>query len=237
MEQITKKKKRVSYLIGIAVVSFIIYNTALFSLAGFSSHTATFWISYVFQLLTFVAIIVAISFLENKKLRMNDWLFRLPLIKHSVIYACVELVISILFMTFSRGIRTGIALAVQIVILGIYLIFALSCFVAKEMVTEVRENVAERNTYIKLLRLDAEMVMRTAGDNQVKKAFEKLAEKIRYSDPISSEKLADIEGELEYCIKVALDAAKRNDSDQCMMCYDKAVLLLAERNEKCKIFK
>lgn len=237
MEENTIKTNRLKYLIGIAITVLIVYNIALFGIAGFIGHTATFWISYVFQLLTFVAIIIALALLENKNLRLHDWLFRLPLIKHSVIYAFCELIVSVTFMIVSHKLFWGIALAVQIILLGIYLVFALSCLVAKEMVTEVNNNINIHNTNIKLLRLDAEMVARTTHDEVVKEAFTKLAEQIRYSDPMGSDKLAELENELSICVKSAFDAVKRNDSKQSMEYYNRAVLLLVERNEKCKIYK
>lgn len=231
------ESKRVTFSIGIAITVFIVYNTALFCIAGFSNHTATFWVSYFFQIISFLAVILAFALLENTKLRLHDWLFRMPLIKHSMIYAVSELILSVVLMILSHTVSWGVALAIQIILLGIYAIFAQSCLIAKEIVTEVNHDVKVQSTYIKLLRLDAEMVVRNTEDSGVKQAFTKLAEQIRYSDPIGCDAVKDLESELSVCIKSALAAAKNNDSEQCMTHYKQAVLLLEERNEKCKIFK
>lgn len=140
-------------------------------------------------------------------------------------------------MSFSNSISAGVVLAVQIIILGIYAIFALSCLLAKETVEEVNINIKEHTSYIKLLRVDAEMVAQNANDITTKEAFTKLAEQIKYSDPMSSEELTIIESELKTCIQSALEAVKRNDYEESMQCCRQAELLLAERNEKCKIYK
>jgi hypothetical protein len=55
------------------------------------------------------------------------------------------------------------------------------------------------------------MVARNANDITTKEAFTKLAEQIKYSDPMSSEELTVIESELKTCIQSALEAVKRND--------------------------
>lgn len=229
--------KRIRILLCMVAIIFIVYNVVVFSIAGFLNHTATFWVSYAFMMVTFAAVISAIALLENKTLRMRDWLFRLPLIKHSVIFAICEVITSTIMMIFSTIIPVGVALAIQIVMLGIYAVFALSCLIAKEMITEVNDNVKRYTSFIKLLRIDAEMVARTSTDNATRDAFLALAEQIKYSDPISSEELADIENELKACIHTAMEAVKVNDYEQSMVCYNRAVLLLAERNEKCKIYK
>ena len=218
-------------------VIFAVYNIAAFGIAGFNDYNATFWISYVFVLIAFAVITVAIALLEHKYMKMRDWLFRLPLIKQSVIFATLELIVSILFMSLSEKIEAGIALAVQIVVLGVYAIFAISCIIAKDMILEVGNHIKDRTTYIKLLKLDAETVARITSDTQVKKAFTELAEKIRFSDNMGCDEVADIETELSECIKEALSSAKNNDTEQCLKCYERAVLLLEERNDKCKIFK
>jgi hypothetical protein len=51
-------------------------------------------------------------------------------------------------MSFPNSISAGVALAVQIILLGIYAIFALSCLLAKETVEEVNINIKEHTSYI-----------------------------------------------------------------------------------------
>ena len=71
----------------------------------------------------------------------------------------------------------------------------------------------------------------TEQDADTKKALEQLAEKIRFSDPMSHEQLAELEN------KIFIDIASlKNTSDKTAL-ISEITLLLNERNKKCKILK
>lgn len=229
--------KRIKYLLLLVGILILAYNISLFCLVGVAGHNAVFWITYSFLHISFAAILLSVILLESHTMRLVDWLFRLPLIKHSIIFVTVEFVVSVLFMFLSKSILTGVAVAVHIVILSIYLVFSISCMAAKNVITAVNQTVAANTAFIKSLRLDTDLAVQYAEEGEQKKSFEKLASEIRYSDPVSSAELAEIEGELGAVVKAALQAVRNKETEASLMYCSKASEILRERNMRCKLNK
>ena len=68
-------------------------------------------------------------------------------------------------------------------------------------------------------------------------AIKALAEELRYSDPVSSEAIADAEADLSAAIDALQQAVVEGDSAAIAQLCRKASLLLAERNRLCKLNK
>ena len=75
------------------------------------------------------------------------------------------------------------------------------------------------------------MVAEREPDSAVKQKILKLAEKVRYSDPISSDEPSELEKKISDKVK------ELNTVDDKLAVVDEINLLLLERNKKCKIYK
>lgn len=178
--------KTIKY-IAIYAIAFITYNLSLFALCGFGGHGTTFWISYVFMLIAFFDVAVVTSMLGATTTLPKDWLFGYPIVRHMTIYVASELFLSIAFMiSDTYKMNWSIALVAQMLLFAIHLIFIISCFLAKEIVEDIQEKVKVETTDFRLLQIDVEMIAKKATDEETKQAFKKLAEKIRYSDPMKN---------------------------------------------------
>ena len=85
--------------------------------------------------------------------------------------------------------------------------------------------------YIKSLQVDVEMLADAEQDTDTKKALEQLAEKIRFSDPMSSEQLSALESSIAFKVDALKIAANK------MELISELNSLLIERNKKCKLLK
>lgn len=232
--EITKKGKM---LAAILAICFIAYNVILFVICGFSGHTAVFWISWVFMLIAFSSIAVSGGLLGKRGMLLRDWLFGYPIIKHSFIYIIAETLASTAFIIFEEDIPFGWAFAAQFLFLCVYAVFAVSGFLAKETIDEVRTNVADKTRFLKLLRVDAEMLVNKCDDPELKGKLQKLSEDIRFSDPMSSETIFELEREITNVVyQCGVELENGNINNAAELC-DKASLLLEERNRKCKALK
>ena len=203
-------------LICMGAIALLAYNVAVFGIGGFVNHGVAFWISYIFMLVACTAMAVSIILLEKSRIKMRDWLFKWPLIKHSAIYAVAELIVSTVFMLFDKKVGSGAAFVVQFVVLCIYLIFALSCFLAKEIITSVNEQVKDSMQYMKTLQIEIDSIVNEVSDPDVKSAFMKLADIVRYSDPESSEELKMIEEEISLGVQAAKSCIRNGESQQAL---------------------
>ena len=226
--------KRGIYSAILTAIVFILYHCVLFLLAGFTGHTSTFWLSYACILLSFLAILVSTLLMGNQTLRLRDWLFSWPLIKHSILFLVTEVVVSSIFMVLEDQVHFAIALAVQLIVVGVYAVFAVSCLSAQEAVTEIHEKIRSSTTFMLSLRLKADQL---AGRAPQLQALQQLAEELRYSDPVSNPALAAMERELGLCIAQIEEMLNARCAAQAQPLCQQALLLLQQRNDYCKSMK
>lgn len=230
----SKKGKMIAAILAIA---FIAYNVTLFAVCGFTGHTPVFWMSWVFMLVAFAAMTVSGVILGKRGLFLRDWLFGFPIIKHSTVYIMAELLVSCIFIILEDSIRPGLAFGLQFLLLCIYGICAVSCFLSKEMIDDVHTKVSDKTRFIKLLSIDAEMLVEKCSDPETKEECRKLAESVRYSDPMSSEALFELEKDLTLTVSQCDKAIEEKDFAAAKEFCAKAMLQLDERNKKCKALK
>lgn len=229
-------KKR-TLLAVIGVISFVVYNLLVFTIGGFVGHTAVFWLSYAFVILGFGVVAASFWLLGESGMEMKDWLFGLPVVRHCVHYCVAEILVSVLLMIFERAADIRFAVAVQIILLAIYLVFAIACYISKMAVSEVHEKVAAKTQYLQLLRADAELNVVKCMDPETKAACQKLAEEIRYSDPVSHASLQELEQKLQETVRAIGGALEQSNNALAQHLCQQASLQLAERNLKTKALK
>lgn len=229
--------KKSKMLAAILAIAFVAYNVILFVLCGFSDHTDIFWMSWIFMMVAFAAMTGAGVVLGQKGMFLRDWLFGYPIVKHSTVYIIVEFCVSTLFIILEEVIEWGWAFAVQFLILCCYGICAVSCFLAKETIEDVHNKISDKTRFIKLLRADTEMLIEKCDDAQTKEECRKLAEAIRYSDPMSNEALFELEKDLAFTVSECDKAISEKNYYLAKELCAKAMLQLVERNKKCKALK
>ena len=232
--EFTNKSKMMASILAIC---FIGYNVLLFVIFGIEDHEGIFWLSWFFMILAFAAMTFSGVVLGKNGMLMRDWLFGYPIVKHSTIYIIAELIASTLFIILEETVSFALAFGVQFLFLCCYGVCAISCFLAKSTIEDVRNKVAQKTEFMKLLRVDAEMLVEKCQDPQLKAELQQLAEAIRFSDPMSSDALADIEREISFAVSECSRALDIGTLDKAGELCRRANFLLIERNKKCKVLK
>ena len=124
-----------------------------------------------------------------------------------------------------------IAIVVCALILGISAICLIGTETGREEINRVEEKVEKKVFYIKSLQVDIELLASAEIDADTKAALTKLAEKIRFSDPMSNEVLAELEAEITAKVKELKTAENKAGI---ITVLDS---LIAERNKKAKLLK
>lgn len=217
------------------IIGLITYNAALFVIAGFSHGTA-FYTSYVFMLLAFASIIFAAVMMKKRGMGMKDILLGYPLIKHCTIYFIAELIVSVIFMLLDAKVGFAAPFAVQLIMLCVHLMFALSCLIARDKIEEMRTQVNDSTLFISMLKVDADALVLRAKEREVKEAYKKLSEEIRFSDPVSSSPLFPTEQEISAKMAAARECIA-TDADKALALCAEMSALLKIRNEMCKTVK
>ncbi len=232
-----KLNKQTSIALIIGGICLTLYNVVLFVIAGFALHTATFWISYGAMMVAAIACGIALLFFTKKDKTMCDWFLGFPIFKHSVIYIILEFITSTTFILLDWRVHWAIPFVIQVIFFTVYVILVLSCLFTKTIINDIEKNVKTKTTFIRLLQTDAAMLAEMCNDPVAKKEFALLAEEIRYSDPMSNEILASLEGQIQHYITDAKFLLGDNDIEGALKSCSRARLLLKERNMKCKVLK
>lgn len=145
-------------------------------------------------------------------------------------YLAVQIIVLIVFLSIPT-LPIWSAVISCAVIAGVSAVCMIASDVGRSEIERVSAKVQEKTFYIKQLRADVELLVGTETDAAIKSALTQLAEKIRYSDPMSDEQLTNIENQITEKIaelKTSTDKAK---------IIDVLHSLLDERNRKIEILK
>lgn len=221
-----------------AGIGFITYNIILFIICGFSDHGASFWISYAFMLVALATFAVSALAIKTNDTLPKGWLLNYPVLKHCTIYAIAELAVSTLFIGLDYAdCHWAIALVAQLVLFAVFAVIIISNFSAKQMINEVHLETSVKASKMKLLQTEVEAIVRSAATPEVATAYTKLAEQIRFSDPMSSDALNGLDSQIELAIGQAKTFVSMNNVEASLNICKTISDMIIDRNTKCKILK
>ena len=220
------KKKGLAY--AVLVIAFALFNVIAFFIP--TEKTATFWIAYAFNAIAFLFQIVIWKLAFKGTDTIKSKFLGIPLLSVGFRYLVIQVIAFAVFMIFPT-LPTWIPVVVCSVILGGSAICLIGTETGREEINRVEEKVKRKVFYIKSLQVDVEMLAETESDPTIKAELTKLAEKIRFSDPVSSDALAEIESEIVNKIK-EIEASKDK-----LAIIAVTTALVEERNKKAKILK
>ena len=220
-----KKKGMVYAVLGIA---FVLFNVIAFAIP--TEKTATFWIAYGFTAIAFLLQIGIWHWAYNDEDTIKSKFLGIPLISVGFRYLAIQIIAFAIFMIFPT-IPTWVPIVLCSLILGVSAICLIGAEIGSKEINRVEGKVEKKVFYIKSLQVDVELIAESETDPEVKAELLQLAEKIRFSDPMSNEILAEIEKEISDRIK----ELKLSENKKPIITTINA--LLSERNKKTKILK
>ena len=206
---------------------------ALVSIIAFAvptSKTATFWIAYVFTAAAFAAQIGIWKTALGKEETLKSKFLGFPVVHIGIVYAAIQVIAFAVFM-FVPTLPAWSAIVVCSVIASVSAVCMISADAGRNEIERVEAKVQKNVFYIRELQADIELLADNESDAAVKTALTQLAEKIRYSDPMSNEQLADLEN------KISTKVAELKTASSKLEIITELNSLLDERNKKCKILK
>lgn len=226
-----------SYLIVWFALVFVFSVVALASPVwmGEGAYPVSFWIGFVLIEIAFVCQLgcayIALQAENAKKMFYNISLLRTS-------YA--GLIASFIFggvCMLIPAVPGWIGAIVCAIVLAGNVIAVVKATTAIELVNEVDDQVKEKTQFIKLLTVDAQVLSGRAQSDDAKAACKKVYEAIRFSDPVSCDALSGTENEIKEKFDLFAGAVKANDDLTVAAAANELLLLLEERNKKCKVLK
>lgn len=192
--------------------------------------TGTFWIAYIFTAVAFASQIVIWNKIFGRDNTLRSKFLGLPVIHISIVYLIIQIIAFAIF-TAMPLLPTWSAVVGCAVILGTSAVCMIAADTGRDEIERVEAKVQKKAFYIKALQVDVEMLADEESDPAIKTALNQLAEKIRFSDPMSCDELSELEEQIAHKMGT-LKAA-----DNKLLIIKELDSLLTERNKKCKILK
>ena len=121
--------------------------------------------------------------------------------------------------------------------LGFSAISVLKAKAAADIVDEIDRKIKVQTFFIKSLTMDMESLMPRAQSEEIKTELRKVYETIRYSDPMSSDALTNIEAQITLKLDSLPKSVESGDIEGVRAKVDELMILLNDRNKKCKLLK
>lgn len=215
----------------VVVVVFAVYNLIAFAVPFV--HTEVFWISYGFTVAAFIVTAAAMYIAFVSKGDARSRFYRFPIARVGVIYGIVQVVASLIIMAIAWLLPWWI----PTIVYAIFFALAVIGLVATEAVVDHIETLDTKlkkdTTLMRSLQSKVSQLAAQSDSGEIKA----LAEEFRYSDPVSSEAIADAETELAVAVSELQAAFVDGDNEAIRQLCRKATQLLAERNRLCKLHK
>lgn len=209
-------------------ILFVLVSVIAFAVP--STKSAAFWISYAFTVIAFAAQIVVWKSTLGRTKSLKSKILGFPVIHIGIVYLVAQIIALAIFLAIPI-LPIWSAVAACVVIAGVSAICMITSDVGRSEIERVSAKVQEKTFYIKQLQAEVELLTDAETDTATKAALAQLTEKICYSDPMSNERIEN----LEERITAKIDELKTSE--------DKAEIinelnsLLNERNKKIKILK
>ena len=231
-------KKRFSFYVASWAVLLVLFNVIAFVSPGwiwFEKYGAAFWVGYAFITATFLGQL-ACAWFALKEESATKLFYKLSLITTSYTGLIVTFVIGGLCMLISP-LPYWVGIIACSIVLAANILAVIKAAAAIEEVQKIDEKVKAQTAFIKMLAVDAESLMSRAKSETVKAECKKVYEAIRYSDPMSNNALASIEGAITIKFSNLSAVVTSDDFDVVVECANELMILIGERNKKCKLLK
>lgn len=214
---------------GYVILGILFALVSIISFAVPTAKTATFWVAYVFTAAAFAAQIIIWRTALGKEALKSKFI-GFPIVHIGIVYAIIQVIAFAVFL-FAPTLPTWSAIVVCSIIAGISAVCMISSDAGCDEIERVEAKVQKKVFYIRELQADIELLADSETNADIKTALTQLAEKIRFSDPMSNEQLADLEN------KISIKAAELKTTTSKLEIATVLHSLLDERNKKCKILK
>lgn len=202
---------------------------------GFNKFGGSFWAGYVVIMLAFLGQL-ACAYMAFRAENTKKFFYNLPLITVSYTGLILTLVLGGLCMAVP-DLPNWLGALVGAVVLAFTTVAVIKASAAADIVESVDKKVAEKMAFLRMATADAEVILASAKSEETKAACKKVYEALRYSDPMSNEALSVTEAKITVKLDELKAAAAADDAEKVKTAAKELVLLIKERNTKCKALK
>ena len=228
------KKNFKSYAI-VWAIGLVIFNLCAFLIPSETRFTPSFWLGYGFITLAFV-LHLGTAFFGFKEESKEKFFLNVSTISISFTTLICTAIVGAITMAVP-GIPEWLGSILCFACFGIGIAATLFAKTAGDIVAKKDEKIKVQTFFIKALTVDADTLVSQAKTPEIKVELTKVYEAIRYSDPMSNDALAGVESQITLKFNELQDAVAENDSTKVQTISNDLLILIKDRNSKCKLLK
>lgn len=213
------------------LITFITPN----EIAGVSKFSGGFWVGYVFVTIALIGQLVC-AYFAFKEEKLEKFFYSVSLITVSYSATVLSTIVGAICMAVPF-IPTWIGAVICVLILAFSAVSVLKAKAAVDIVGEIDDKIKVQTFFIKSLTVDAETLLARAKSEAVKTELKKVYEAVRYSDPMSNDALAGVESQITLKFDALSKAAEADNAEDTANSAAEIIILLNDRNKKCKLVK
>ena len=183
------------------------------------------WISYTFFV---ISIIVEGALIKYKDSDIETKILSIPLWYIGGIYVLIQTIVLFTCVLFF-DISGWISAIFSIVFLGIVASSLIAFDFALKQIQGTNRKISEKVNYINEIRIELELLQDKVSGKNNKNVIASLCRKVRFSDPMSSEKLSTLEKEILDLVKEISDMDEKTMPTK----LDEISRKIDERNKRC----
>ena len=215
---------------GYVILGILFSLVSIIAFAVPTVKTATFWIAYVFTTAAFAAQIGLWKTALGKEETLESIFLGFPVVRIGIVYAVIQVITFAVFM-FVPTLPAWSAIVVCSIIAGVSAVCMISDDAGRNEIERVEAKAQKKVFYIRELQADVELMADAETDADIKTALTQLAEKLRFSDPMSHGQLTDLEDKITQKVAELKTASNKVEN------ISELNSLLDWRNRKCRYLK
>ena len=228
----TKNQTRI-----LAVVIIVLIAFSVIAFAVPFVKTGLFWMSYIFGVISILAQLYVLKVAFDGAESIKSKFYGFPIPQVGFVYMAAQVVVSLVFMILSAVVPIWIAVVVNILLLAAAAIGFIAADVVRDEVERQDVKLEADVSCMTTLRSVVYSLHAQCEDSEANKVLQELADDFKYSDPVSSNALKDIETDLENMVAQLQTAVTEENKTDILSLAKKTKNLLTERNRLCKLNK
>lgn len=202
---------------------------------GISKWSGSFWVGYAFITVAFIGQL-ACAYLAFREENRQKFFYSVSLVAVSYLAAVLMTIVGAVCMVVSF-IPVWVGAIVCIVILAFSTVSVFKAKVAVDIVSQIDDKINVQTFFIKSLTVDADTLIARAKSTELKTELKKVYEAVRYSDPMSSEALANVESQITLKFNALSKAVESDNVEEIKTIVEEFIILINDRNKKCRLLK
>ena len=204
---------------------------------GADKYTGAFWTGYIFTMIAMIVhLLVTIWVLKDSDESAKKLFYNIPVICLSYTFMIVSIIAGALCM-LNSNMSVWIGVVVAVVLTIFYSGAIIKTRLATDAIQAVDAKVQTQTSFIRDLTAQAAGLKAYAKTPEAKEICEKVYDALRYSDPVSSDGVQFMDGDIKKSLEQFASSIKSARDDEALKNGISLVELIAQRNEKCKYSK